>query len=421
MLTLSLLSCLPSNQSRLAALTGVVCVLSMSACDGNTTKPAVRSTADVTTVKAPVVAMSVDGLVSVAYEEDITRSNVYVADYGEDGSFVERTRLSERIIGPKSNIPPVVARDASGWAIVSWNSETRVVASTFNPGTGMWSKPDSISGGIGRPAVAMDGSGRGWLIWSASDGMRASCFVPGGGWQGVVIVDSDAGNTPRIAAQLGVATAVWFSSGAKRIRSSRYDPAGGWSAPELVATIAATGGPEFDLAMNRSAANTMAAVVHSRGDSLFINRYIPGSGWAGDINGDAADISNPVCAMEPSGVVTAVYERAGRLAIRRYDPGFGWGSLTLHGDATAFDGSIDVAAGADGFAVGAWEDSQQIMVTALTPTSGWSPTTVVSTQLVSGTTVGVAASSGAGTAMVVWVEASTTTGTRVGMHWIPAP
>jgi len=199
-------------------------------------------------VFSPQIAIDSNGnAISVFILSDNTQSNMYANYYTAGAGWGTAVPLNERT---GNSAYPSVAVNLSGDAIALWwqvdGSTTSIYANHYSPNTG-WLGALPVKSGINialtpdaAPDVAMDFSGNAIAVWQENDGNNkyayASYYTAGGAWSEAVII-GNCGNIPddcslNIDMDLsGNAVAVWQNSDIFRrsIYVNRYILGSGWN------------------------------------------------------------------------------------------------------------------------------------------------------------------------------------------------
>jgi len=290
---------------------------------------------------------------------------------------------------------PQVAMDNSGNGVVVWvqsdGTADSIWSNRYAPGTG-WGTATLVETGEGiasSPQVAMDNSGNATAVWVQSDGadsIWANRYVPGTGWGTATLVETGAGqaSSPQVAMDnSGNATAVWVQPDgtADSVWSNRYAPGTGWETATFVETgEGKASSPQ--VAMN-GGGNSVVVWVQPDGtaDSIWSNRYVPGTGWgtATLVETGEGKASSPQVAMNSGDNAVAVWVQpdgtADSIWSSRYVSGTGWGTPTLLEAGPGNASSPQVAMDGGGNAVAVWVQSDgafsSIWSNRYTPSSGW--------------------------------------------------
>jgi hypothetical protein len=194
-----------------------------------------------------------------------------------------------------------VAVDANGNAIAVWDHEQDSIhsiwASVYIADTG-WNTPvllENSDDTAGRPQVAFDASGTAHVIWQGDhpafhSNVWTRRYTVASGWTEAQLLEDDdveRAYSPQLAAnENGDVMAVWrHGDNGQGIMVAGYTSATGWgSASSLVTEGLATTGNTLAIALD-NAGNAIVAWEASVGSNIDIhaNRYVPGSGWQGEI------------------------------------------------------------------------------------------------------------------------------------------
>ncbi|MBF8258450.1 MAG: repeat-containing protein [Actinobacteria bacterium] len=282
-------------------------------------------------------------------------------------------------IGSDNAFSPKVAMDGRGQSIVVWvqsdGTANSIWASRYSI-TGFGEPAAALTlietwvGQASSPQVAMDNSGNGVVVWVQSDGTADSIwsnrYVPGTGWGTATLIETGAGqaSSPQVAmGNSGNATAVWVQSDgtADSIWSNRYVPGTGWgTATAVEAGAGKASSPQ--VAMN-GGDNAVAVWIQFDGtaDSIWSNRYVPGTGWGMPtlLETGPGNASSPQVAMDGSGNVIAVWVQSdgaiGSIWSNRYIPSSGWGTASPI-EVRSVQASSPHVAIMNNYAVAVWEE-----------------------------------------------------------------
>jgi hypothetical protein len=225
-----------------------------------------------------------------------------------------------------AGIPIALAADPSGDVTAVWSDgqiqfgQASVWADRFVPGSG-WGTPQLIEdddrGTAGGQRAVADASGNVLAVWNQSDGTHFNIvvnrFVPATGWGTPQIIDSfttgDA-TGPALGMDAGgnaIATWIQTDTNGSQVAASRFSPASGWSAPQVIAA----GGTLFENTLVvDGAGNAMAAWVvfnTSNGNQTTqFDRFTPATGWAQPLTPFVSvdSISEPLLTADGIGRVT---------------------------------------------------------------------------------------------------------------------
>jgi hypothetical protein len=301
-----------------------------------------------------------------------------------------------------------IAINNIGNAIVVSEQQNGIIdniwANIYTPGTG-WAAGqliESMSSDASYPQVAIDTSGNAIAVWRQYDGIYnsiyANRYTPGSGWGTAQLIESNTGdaNSPRIAmSPNGNAIAVWYQyDGARWSIYANQFYGSGWGAPQLIEmdNTGSAGSPQiaFDTSGN-------AIAVWQQWDgirqSVYANRYIPGSGWGMaqliETNNDG-DVNNVQITFDSNGCAIVVwqlfYGTFANIWANRFTPGTGWGTAQLID--TYNDGMADypqVAIDPAGNAIAVWEKDNgtryNIIANRYISSIGWSTPSIINTDV----------------------------------------
>jgi hypothetical protein len=270
----------------------------------------------------PVVALDADGnALPLWRQNDGLYQSIFVNRYAAGSGWTGAVAIDA---GNENAFGPHVAFDADGNGMAVWfqfnGAYDSIYARRYVAGLG-WTSAELLETGDGdaaNPQVAFDGAGNATAVWrqfdGASDSIYANRYVAGFGWTVAVLLETDDGQAvnPRVACDAsGNVVVVWnqYAGGHDNIYANRYVPGSGWTGPididagDLNADIPQVA---FD-----SAGNAMAVWRQFDGayDSIYANRYVPGSGWqgAGLVETGTGHAGSPRVALDASGNALAVW------------------------------------------------------------------------------------------------------------------
>lgn len=396
----------------------------------------------------PRVAMDPNGdAVAVWQQSDGTRNNIVTMRYS-NGAGWGAAQPAESDPGDTSQ--PVVAMDASGYAIAVWQQADSIgrYAIRANVFTLGWRASQAIenhvSGSSDLPQLAMDGNGNAMAVWQQPNGgftgIFASRYVKGSGWGAAQRLDTVANHAsdPQLAMDAnGNAMAVWYQYDGTtyNIHASRYLNGNGWEASQLIETTTDSAiSPQ--VAMD-SSGNAIAVwyQLDSTYTRIFANRYIAGSGWQGAVQfgNYVGNASSPKVAMNGSGTAVVVWQQNDdggsnfRCYANRYVAGSGWQGPVRLDNVDFSIGMPQVAIDPTGKAIAVWSQDTgthyRIYANRFNG-SAWSGVTALDNNSGSASEPYIAMS-GSGTAVAVW---SQTDGSRSNiwgrlygsMGWYPS-
>ena len=252
-----------------------------------------------------------------------TRANRFVPGVGWGTSVTLGTDA-----GGLTQYAPRVASDSAGNVTAVWTQNAKTTQtlwfSRFVTGSG-WTIASLIPGGspngADEPALAVDGAGNVTVLWAQIDPVFghvwANRFVPGTGWETATQLDAstEAFSTSVAVDSAGNATAVWIQGTpqAYSVWSARFVPGSGWGAGTRVQ--AAEGYPSYALVTVDTAGNALAVWQQTGAivDSIWVNRFIPASGWGTATlleSDDTGYAVTPRIAFDPSGNALAVWSQS---------------------------------------------------------------------------------------------------------------
>ena len=200
------------------------------------------------------------------------------------------------------SLPIALAADPSGNVTAVWGASDQsfgtvsLWSARFLPTSG-WGAPQLIEsdnrGNAGGPSAAADPAGNVVAVWSQSDGTFANTvanrFVPATGWGIPQIIDNfTTGNT--FSAQVGVdasgnAIAAWSQSDSSvaQVAASRFSPASGWSAAQVLGSVVASASLQGPALAVDGAGNAMVdwteLTTSAFSGNLRVARFTPATGW----------------------------------------------------------------------------------------------------------------------------------------------
>ncbi len=189
--------------------------------------------------------------------------------------------------------------------------------------------------GVGdEPDLAIGPTGQAFVVYhqdypSGARGTSIGRFVPGAGWKPPVLLRSEQSSEPDLAVSAdGSAVAVWRTgSGASAaIFASRYSPADGWSAAEILDPANANLAQAFPNVAMDDDGNAIA--IWRYGLTIRTRRYTPADGWSA-LDTLFPTANQPVfesahLAVAPPGRAVVARIQGDDVVVRRYDPTTGW-------------------------------------------------------------------------------------------------
>jgi hypothetical protein len=273
---------------------------------------------------------------------------------------------------------PKVAMDGDGNATVVWGQRDGTAARRFEPATG-WLDTEELGPGID-PHVDFNERGDGVVVWRDIDARLtyARIWSPGAGW----LVDDElgpGGNFVEVAIDGDGNAIALFSSvdadGTEHVHSSRYEPATGWSAEELIddaSLYTRTGAVAVNEAGDFAAVWTRFSDVD---ETLWTSRWSGGAWTAASQIGSQPSVARPRLAVAGSGDAYAIWDASegevgGVWTAREIASGdFGAPEyLAEMGDGTT---SVAVSAASDDSAFVAWEDGSEALSARANPGEGF--------------------------------------------------
>jgi Divergent InlB B-repeat domain len=344
---------------------------------------------------------------------------------------------------------------------VAVTQATSVSAVFAAPPASGWSStvtPLSI-GGSCCAKVALDAAGRAVAVWltlepaTPSDNLMTSRFDPSSGWSTPVALESSPRDVGNVALAIdpasGRAVVMWTQGSDTSVSAAwvrHFDPASGWTAPQLVQSASTPAGRADQISIGLDAqANAVAAWSQLDGTrfSVWGNRGTATGTWGSAQLLETEDElgrvdGNPRIAVAPQGDATVVWQSSGgTVASRgtwtnRYTAGAGW-STASQLVAVSGGSAPDIAMDANGNAVMVWGQIQVVSVTEMYAlvqakryqAGAWGPALQVGRELGANSVLSAprVEMNSAGSALVVWGqgdESIRATVAPAGAAW-PAP
>jgi hypothetical protein len=260
-----------------------------------------------------------------------------------------------------------IAVGPGGEAVAVWRNDPSIWASIYTPGVGWSAAEliESEATRAFSPRAFVDAQGNVMVVWSSSDDRCwFNRYAPASGWRisAAAMNQASACSNPILAGNnAGEVIAVWdaYDAGSLSIWSQRYDSLAGWAAPELLS------GPENDAYSPNAAMGPEGSAVvawhqnETTADgeitsSVWGSRYAPASGWGApqlvehyDLD-TVGDEDAPAVAVGPDGSafvawmqweVSDLYSFFRRADVRanHYRPGIGWGSAEIVAAGSGFN------------------------------------------------------------------------------------
>lgn len=265
---------------------------------------------------------------------------------------------------------------------------------SFTTRDGAWAAAATrISSGVvdvGAPDIAVDPDGNAIAVWAQYEGTQrniwASRYERGTGWSAPFLIEHNAAlaDSPRVAMDAqGNAIAVWIQVhvGAPSVWASRFTPAGGWEAPEPLEDMDGTAAVSPRIGMNAAGEAVVAWYQVEAVANIYVNRYVPGSGWQGPESVEANTLAafEPDVVVTPSGTTVVAWRQrnAGNLfdlMATTAPRGGGWSTPVLVETAAGDLGAFHLAAAADGTVVASWnqiDGQHQCWASFFRAGSGW--------------------------------------------------
>ena len=376
------------------------------------------------------VAVTPDGIAFAVWDQwDGTRPNIWSNRYVPGQGWGTPTTIES---DPGWAEGEHIAVDPSGTAIAVWHQwdgvRYNIWGSRYVAGIG-WPVPTLLetdnAGGGTFPRVAVDPSGNAIAIWSQSDGTRtniwANRYIPGSGWLMPTLLETDnAGGAafPWVATDpAGNAVAVWQQSDGTRenIWANRFVAGSGWGMASLIETDNAGLAAQPRVALDASG-NAIAVWSQVSGvASIWSNRFVLGTGWAGPVLLETDNAGNaffPRVAVGPAGDAVAVWHQSDGIRVNvwanRYGVGTGWGTAELLESDTTVALLADVAMDPAGNAMAVWQQfgvgRMNIWGNRLSTTRGWEGPHLLETDNAGDAQAPTVRMDGDGNAFAVWYQ-----------------
>jgi Bacterial Ig-like domain len=228
--------------------------------------------------------------------------------------------------------------------------------------------------------VAFDAAGTPTVVWTRENGSGVMEVVAvrstSNGWETPVPLADDAFHG-RVASDGGSGSiAVWLE--ASDLVGRHFDAGAGWGEPEPIEALA--GGID-DLSLDDGVVAWTYVESSSQLD-VWVNRYVPGSGWG---EGRALDLAAADNANHPQvSVPFVVWGDDNQVWARQHEPGSGWLEPVRIGDHDDA-GLPRMAADASGRAVAVWHRQgsaayADLWASHFTPDAGWSVPVVIDSE-----------------------------------------
>lgn len=273
-------------------------------------------------------------------------SNRFLSEIGWEGP-----RAIEQADG-SAQWPALVADD-DGNVIAGWTNTTgttnSVLTSRLLAESG-WGAADLMPDAISPPRLAMNRFGYAMMVWRLEPSARlvAARFDPATGWTAPELIDVTTGNpssTPLVAMDsAGNAIVVWDDSGAgldrpDTVLANRYGVGSGWGTPLVIAS-SDQDAKVTSLAMNRAGDAVVMTYEFTQGpgSGVFATYFDRTTGWQAHTLVERPSHPNiATAAIDEDGHVIASWQKIGGLpsdvyAARR-ERGGGWGEPELIGVA----------------------------------------------------------------------------------------
>jgi hypothetical protein len=361
-----------------------------------------------------------------AQDDVVTRSHIYVNRYTVGSGWSGRSLIESESTFSSTDVS--LAMNNSGYAIAVWRQHDgarwNIWANVAVTGTN-WGTAQTIENSTETiytaPHVAINNSGDAVAIWVQNDGTTdsiwANFYISGTGWGTAGLVETDPQNasSPQVVMDnSGNATAVWIQGDGiwNSVYSNRYITGTGWAGRTLIET---TGGDAYNpqVAVDGSG-NLMAVWVQDPSPSIYANRYISGTGWSGAVEIDAGAYGAfaPQIAMNNSGNAIAVWMQINaqgpcRAYANSYTAG-SWTGAQLISDNIEVVTDPEVAINASGNAFAIWYQYDTIRTNIWTNRyiagSGWSGPTLIETNNNSDANSHKIVIDSSGRAIAIWLQ-----------------
>ena len=361
--------------------------------------------------------------------------NALAADYSWSFTAMQSTYWSGPFLlesGSDNAFSPQVAMGGPYGTIVWVQSDGTAdsIWATMD-GTGMIGAPTLVETGGGKassPKVAMNAGGHTVVVWVQSDGTADSVWATpnngtgDNGWGTATVIDGGGGHasSPQVALDNNSnAVAVWVQRdrNADSIWANRYTPGTGWGAATPIENgKGSASSPRVDA---DDGGNAVVVWVQPDGmdNSIWANRYASATGWETPTPIEAGEgrASSPQVAMDGTGNAIAVWVQSDGVAdsiwANRYTPGTGWGTATLIETGSDNASSAQVAMDNTGSAIAVWVQSDgiadSIWANRYVPETGWGTATPIDDESGPASSPQVAMDVD-GYAIAVWVQSNGT-------------
>jgi hypothetical protein len=327
----------------------------------------------------PQISFDANGnALAVWRQYDGKRSNIWANHYAAGVGWETAELIETDNAGDARN--PQVSVDNDGNALAVWiqsdGTRYNIWSNRYLPGFG-WGSAELIetdnAGSADRPQISIDSNGNALAVWEQDDGLRrniwSNFYTYGVGWGVAELIETDNSGSA-YEAQIGVdsrgyALAAWriFNGSNNTVWANRYVPGSGWESPRMLQTDSSSNAGQVQIRV--APTGNALAVWRQRGDSrnnIWANSYTADVGWGSAelIETDnAGDAQSPQISVDSNSNALAVWEQSDgtrdNIWSNRYTAGVGWGSAELietenAGDARAPQISVD----SDGNALAVW-------------------------------------------------------------------
>ena len=335
--------------------------------------PALLETDNTGAVNGTYLAMNASGNAIALWEQSNGTTyhlyaNSYIAGSGWSSGTLVETEAAFDVFDIR------LAMNSSNKAIAVWrqfDGTTRNIwANVAVTGT-IWGTAQLIetdnTGDTYNPQVAINNSGDAVAIWIQNDGVTdnicANFYISGTGWGVAGIIEANPGTagSPQIVLDnAGNAIAVWTQNDGIwfSIYSNRYISGTGWAGS---VTLEGAGGDAYAPHISvDGAGNAMAVWAQAPSPSIYANRYVSGTGWAGaeEIEPGTVGASVPQVSMYGIGNAIVVWNQVtiqyGCIAFgNTYISGTGWAGAEIicSGTEVTTEPRIAINASGDAFAI----------------------------------------------------------------------
>jgi len=380
-------------------------------------------------VGAPQIAMDGSGNAIAIWAQDdvVTCSHIYVNRYTIGSGWSGRSLIESENTFSSTNVS--LAMNNSGCAFAVWlqtdGSKWNVWANRSVTGTN-WGTAESIENSTEliytAPRIAINNSGDAIAIWvqnnGTTDSIWANIYISGTGWGTAGLVENDPQNAsfPQVVMDNSSnATAVWIQNDGiwNSVYSNRYITGTGWAGRNLIET---TGGDVYNpqIAID-GFGNVMAVWIQDPSPSIYANRYISGTGWSGAVEIDAGAYGAfaPQIAMNNSGDAVAVWMQINangpcRAYANTYIFGTNWAGAQLISDNIEVVTNPEVTINASGNAFAIWYQYDTIRTNICSnryvTSSGWSSPTLIESNNNSDANSHRIAIDSSGRAIAIWLQ-----------------